>query len=234
MEKKDVFLNTLGKAEKALEKMEEAALVIRWLYETGDYPDAYGQSLKLEEQAEKLVLLTRTLPAYTGAALAFEAVEQILTKNIPVEAGFTAEDWFLVRIPALLPKKAGGSADYVRSFLYPAMKNFFAEKEPVRYRDCVLIYRHVYDRRRPERRMRDHDNIEVNMVSDIIALYVMPDDDPGTCAHYYCSAAGNTERTEVYVVPKKDFPIWLVLEKMIPEEGVKLYEERLKKDEKDM
>ena len=234
MGKSDVFLKTLDKGEKALEKMEETALVIRWLYETGDYQDAYGQALKLEEQAERLVLLTRTLPAYTGAAFASEAVEQILARTIPVEIGFTAEDWFLVRIPALLPKKEGGSADYVRSFLYPAMRQFFFEKEPVCYRDCVLIYRHVYDEKRPERKMRDHDNIEVNMVSDIIALYVMPDDDPGTCAHYYCSAAEEAERTEVYVVPKEEFPIWLVLEKMIPKEGVMLYEERLKKAEKDM
>lgn len=95
---------------------------------------------------------------------------------------------------------------------------------PVRYRDCVLIYRHVYSRDRPERRYRDHDNIEVNMVSDIVALYVMPDDSPKVCAHYYCSVSGMDERTEVYVVPKKDFPLWLVTERAMPDEGVRLYE----------
>ena len=92
---------------------------------------------------------------------------------IPVEIGFTEERWFCLRIPALLPKKAGGSADYIRSFLYPAMRAFFEKRPPVRYQDCVLIYRHVYDRARPERKMRDHDNIEINMVSDIVAMYVI-------------------------------------------------------------
>ncbi len=98
---------------------------------------------------------------------------------------------------------------------------------PVRYNNCVLIYRHVYDAARPERQRRDHDNIEINMVSDIVAMYVMPDDGPSICSHYYCSAAGTEDRTEVYVVPRESFPIWLVTEKAMPSEGVKLYAERL-------
>ena len=82
--------------------------------------------------------------------------------------------------------------------------------------------------------MRDHDNIEINMVSDIIAMYVMPDDGPATCAHYYLSAVGNGDRTEVYVVPKSEFPMWLAQEKSIPQEGVKLYENRREMWKKDM
>ena len=97
----------------------------------------------------------------------------------------------------------------------------------MRYQDCVLIYRHVYDRARPERKMRDHDNIEINMVSDIVAMYVMPDDSPAVCSHYYCSTAGQEERTEVYVVPKKEFPIWLAMENTMPDEGVELYEKKV-------
>lgn len=190
--------------------------------------------MKLEETAERLVLLTRALPAYTGAPQAWSEVEKIVSACIPVKIGFTAEGWFSLRIPALLPKKEAGSADYIRSFLYPAMRDFFQDHPPVRYSDCVLIYRHVYDRSRPERKMRDHDNIEINMVSDIVAMYVMPDDGPSVCSHYYCSAEGPEDRTEVYVVPKRDFPVWLVMEKMMPEKGVELYENGQIEPEKDM
>lgn len=147
-----------------------------------------------------------------------------MTETIPVEIGFTAEGWFALRIPALLPKKISGSADYIRSFLYPAMRSFFHDKFPVRYRDCVLVYRHVYDRNRPERRWRDHDNIEVNMVSDIIALYVLPDDTPAVCSHYYCSAAASDDRTEVYVVPKRISRFGLSRKRQCPDKGVMLYE----------
>lgn len=72
---------------------------------------------------------------------------------------------------------------------------------------------------------RDHDNIEVNIVADIVALYTLPDDKPDVCNHYYCSAAAEKERTEVYVVPKADFQKWLDVEKMMPDKGVKLLPE---------
>ena len=40
----------------------------------------------------------------------------------------------------------------------------------------MLVYRHVYDKDYPERNMRDHDNIEINQVTDIVALFTMVDD----------------------------------------------------------
>lgn len=226
MDRKQTFLKTLDKVYMLIKKLKEQEVLVRWLYHAGDLEETYGQSLKLEADTEKLVLLTRSLPAYTGSPRVMDDVENILAECIPVKIGFTAQNWFLVRLPGLLPKKSAGSAEYIRSFLYPAMRSFFAGKEPVRYEDCVLIYKHIYDEKRPERRYRDHDNIEINMVSDIIALYVMPDDGPFVCSHYYCSAAGSHDLTEVYVVPKEEFVQWLMLEKIMPKEGVRLFENR--------
>ena len=102
------------------------------------------------------------------------------------------------------------------------------------YPDCVLILRHVYSRERPERQWRDHDNLEVNIVSDIVALYTMPDDGPGVCNHFYCSAAAEHERTEVYVVPKVDFQKWLAVEKSMTDDGVALAGNRGIHSQKDM
>lgn len=64
----------------------------------------------------------------------------------------------------------------------------------------------------------------VRMVSDCIALYAMTDDAPGLCSHYYCSAAATAERTEVYVVPQREFTAWLEAEKTMPDKGVKLHD----------
>lgn len=125
---------------------------------------------------------------------------------------YARRGWFLLKIPALLPKKGTGSPIYIQQYLYPALRRYFDGKPPARYRSCVLAYRHVYQRGRPERAYRDHDNIEVNMVTDIITLYLLPDDAPRRCAHYYCSAAGEVDCTEVYVVPASRFPEWLAAE----------------------
>lgn len=220
------FVQTLAKLESQVKKLNVLLSNTKFMYENGNIELAYEIAMRMADMAERTVLLARALPAYTGNPLAGSEIQNLIDVSIRIEIGFTEQGWFTIRIPLLLPKKEEGSADYVRSFLYPVMQRFFCNKEPVRYGGCVLIYRHVYSIYRPERKRRDHDNIEINMVSDIIALYVMEDDAPSLCSHYYCSAAAEEERTEVYVIPKTDFSAWLEAEKTMPDEGVKLYDER--------
>lgn len=224
METNNTFANALLSMESQVKKLGMELSNTRRMYDIGNMKLTFEVALRLADVSERTTLLARTLPAYTGNPRAAREMDIVMERNIPVEIGFSMEGWFCVRIPLLLPKKNAGSASYVRSFLYPSLQEFFKDKPPIRYHGCVLIYRHVYDEKRPERQHRDHDNIEVNMVSDAIALYVMEDDAPSVCNHYYCSAAGTVERTEVYVVPTEDFPIWLATEKAIPDEGVVLYE----------
>jgi len=185
---------------------------------------AYTAAFEAADYSEKLTNVCRELPAFTGHPKARITIENAISSTFPIEIGFTAEGWFSLRIPILLPKKRKGSPAYLTDPLYPAMKRFWHGKQPIKYPDNILIFRHVYNRRRPERQFRDHDNIELNRVADIVALYVMVDDSPKRCRHYYCSASGNTERTEVYVVPRCEFKNWLEHEDNIPDKGVNLYE----------
>ena len=234
MEQKSLFIRTLDKLESRLKKLNTQIAGVRWFYESGSRDVAYEHALGLEDNMERAALLARELPSCTGHPRARADVEAVMEKAVPVSIGFTEEGWFVLRFPALLPKKEKGSKDYVRGFLYPAMDRFFEGKQPVRYPSCVLIYRHVYNRERPERAKRDHDNYEINMVTDIIAAYVLPDDGPEVCSHFYCTAEGNEERTEVFVVPREDFANWLQIEKAMPEKGVTLYETRRKQSEGNM
>lgn len=218
------FRKGLVKVERNIRRMEGLAVTARWYWDSENPTAAYEKTLALAETAERTLLTARDLPVCTGAPKAREEVTRISRNCIPVEMGFTGNNWFCIRFPALLPKKETGSAQVVRSFLYPALGEFFQRLPPVRYRDCVLIFRHVYSRDRPERQRRDHDNIEVNMVADAVAFYTMPDDGPLVCARYYCSAAAKSDRTEVYVVPQCDFKYWLAMEAGMPEEGVQLHD----------
>ena len=229
-----IFLEVLGRAESKLKQMSQQMENIRWMAENGRYDAALEHALRLEYNSERLTLLTRALPGYTGNPLARAHVEKAIREAVPVEVGYTEQGWFCLRMPLLLPKKSNGSADYIRGYLYPAMQRFFQDKPSVRYPECALIFRHVYNEDRPERERRDHDHIEVNIVSDIVALYTLPDDGPGVCNHFYCSAAAKTERTEVYVVPLEDFPAWLDVEENMPETGLPLSEYSGKEAEKHM
>lgn len=218
------FEQTLERIDRMLASMTNRVDLIRSLYENRCMQPCYIQTLRLEENAERLVLQARSLPVYTGSRSAIDEVAQIIQDTIPVEMGFTEEGWFCLRIPMLLPKKESGSVNWLRGFLFPAMSEFFNKRVPVLYADCVIIFRHVYARDYPERRWRDHDNIETKMVTDVVALYVMPDDGPKFCCYYACSDADSSERTEVYVVPREEFPQWLEQQKFIPEGGVLLHE----------
>lgn len=234
MEQNNSFQKVLDRVEKKAVKLWNQLRLVKDFCQGHQMQMAYEQAMRLEETAERLVLLTRVLPAYTGSDVAKLEVNNTMKLCIPVDMGFTAQGWFWLCIPALLPKKGSGSADYIRSFLYPAMQEYFHGKEPVRFADCVLVYRHVYSRDRPERRMRDHDNIETNMVSDIVAMYVMPDDAPSICSHYECSVMGEDDRTEVYVVPRMDLPQWLLQENEKFGEEENVHEKISETAEKDM
>ena len=224
MESINSFVHLLDKIEVQDHRLGMTLKNLRCLTGGKNMQLAYAAALRLVEDSEKMTLLTRALPAYTGNPQASQDMDRFVEKAVPVEVGFTMEGWFCVRMPFLLPKKEKGSASYIRGILYPALRKFLRNKEPTRYPESVMIFRHVYDKDRPERRYRDHDNIEVNMVSDTVAMYVLSDDAPPYCDHFYCSAASTWERTEVYVVPLQDFTQWLVLEHLIPDEGVMLYE----------
>lgn len=217
--KKEIFL-----ADKQLKKAQESMEAIKQNLNAGDIKGAYASTFEFADTAEKLTLTARQLPAYTGNPQAQKISEQIITDNIPVRIGFTPEGWFGVIIPALLPKKQKGSADYIRGYLYLAMSDFFRSKPPIRYTDCVLIFRHIYRRDHPERHYRDHDNIEVNMVADIIALYVLFDDSPFHCSHYYCSMPGDENKTEIFIVPQNKFVTWITDAKTNSNKAVILYE----------
>ena len=218
------FERCLDSANRRIGKVWAALEETQTFQRVGNMAGAYAAAFEAAIHSEKLTLLTRALPAYTGHPGAKAMMERTVQDEFPIEIGFTVEGWFCLRIQALLPKKNKGSVDYLTEPLYLAMKRFWHRKLPVRYPCNVTVFRHVYSRERPER--RDHDNIELNRVLDVVAVYVMPDDSALRCAHYYCSASGGSERTEVYVVPQSEFIDWLAMKDSIPEEGVTLYENR--------
>lgn len=222
--KKGNFRQTAIRIEMMITEAKDVAESLAILCEKGDMAEANEMAFRLEETTEKVVLLTRALPAYTGSQSAKSEVNHIIADVVHVDIGYTKEGWFSVRMPMLLPKKEHGSADYIRQILYPAMKRFFKGKATNKLDEAVIVFRHIYTEERPERRARDHDNIETNMVSDIAAMFTIVDDSPNHCSHLYISALGNEERTEVYVIPKAKLCDFWEAEKTMSKEGEKLYE----------
>ncbi len=221
---KDVFLTKLRSIERRAKSIIFDAQIARQAYETCETEIAYQYAMKLEDTAERLTLTARELPVYTWKDGAKEDVENQYSELLNIKIGFTQTGLLAVIMQFLLPKKEKGSAEYIRQNLYAALSKYFKDKPYFKMRDVFIVYRHVYDERYPERKMRDHDNIEINMVNDCISTFVLEDDSPGICNHCYMSAVGCGERTEVYVIPKAKIQEWFDFEKTIPKGGGKLYE----------
>ena len=223
--------------EKALDDaIRSAEKLVRKLKALKNLPGAeekLASSTAAAKLSEGVTLRVRSLPGHTGHPMAREHLRSAIREAVPVELGFTEQGWFCLRMPMLLPRKEKSSRSYLRGFLYPALEEFTAGLEPIRYPNCVMIFRHVYDHRRPEREYRDHDNIELNAVVDALAMFLLPDDSPMRCRHYYCSAAGIIERTEVYLVPRGEYQAWLELEDHILDIGISLLPKPPKGAEKD-
>ena len=214
----DNFKKEFTKAKRTLGQFYRAWNKLESCIEYNDENGAYDYSLETERIAERLIFQLRNLATYSGDKEACEAVVKNIQERALVEVGYTKEGWFRLSIPALLPRKEKGNPEYVRSLIYPAMSDFFTGKQIEKFKDCTLVYLHTYDVNRPKREWRDHDNVEVNAVTDIVALFVMLDDSPHICEHYYASKSGMENRTEVFVLPKRD------LEKFRTQKG--LYDSR--------
>ena len=207
------FDEMLLKAQHQQQKIQESLYLTHALENKCQFESAGDETLRLAAKAEKFAVTTRELAYLTGRPDAKELVDAIIEENVPVTAEFTPEGWFKLCFPAMLPRKEGGNVDYIRGILYPPMKRFSASNDPRReFNDSVIVFRHVYDYQRPERLFRDHDNIEINAVVDILSLFLLRSDSPLRLTHHYCSVRGKADCTEVYIVEQEDFiPFLLAL-----------------------
>ena len=201
--------------DSAIQETEKLLKALHGIVESRDLETALELSVTAAKISEGVALKTRALPAHTCHPRAERAAQEAISESVPVEIRLTEEGWFYLCMPILLPRKEKSPRNYLRGFLYPALASFVRERLPIRYRDCVMIFRHTYDRNRPEREYRDHDNIELNTVVDAVAMFFLVDDTPFECRHYYCSVVGDEESTEVFIVPRNAFGVWLSQEKNI-------------------
>ena len=200
------FDEMLLKAQRQLQKIQESLYLTHALENKCQFESAGEETHRLAAKAEKFAVLIRELARGTGNPNAKEIVEAIIEENVPVTAEFTQEGWFKLCFPAMLPRKEGGGVEYIRGILHPAMMRFSKTNDPRReFNNSVIIFRHVYDYQRPDRLFRDHDNIEINAVVDILTLHLLRSDSPMQLEHHYCSARGMASGTEVYIVERKDF-----------------------------
>lgn len=197
---------------------------IRELYRDDRQEQAYGFSLMTVKATEELALNVRHLAVSLNVPCAEKDVQRMVDQSFKVEIGFTEHEYFCVRMPLLIPGKDDYSLRYLKNNLSEVLHRFYEYRPPIESKRSIVVFRHVYDRKRsPWERVVPAD-AEVDCVIKLIFQYIFRDIYAVDFRHYHCCAVGEGERTEVYVVPLSAFGHWFIQEDTIPEKGWTLYD----------
>lgn len=105
-----------------------------------------------------------------------------------------------ITMPLLLPKRNCGifpELDTLRELL-----SLYFDEIP-RYRDCTIIFQHVYSDTRNPRDIRDHDNLESRSVLNAIERFLLTSDSGYYCTNIHMTRFGKKDCTIITLLPGK-------------------------------
>lgn len=117
-------------------------------------------------------------------------------------------------LPFLLPHRKSKYTDYIYQPLFLAMEKWCREREKKGlevpdFREAVVCFCHVYDKGKPEIRVRDHDNIEEKQVVDALGTFFLESDGGLYLDTYHTTVMGDGDRTKVFLMEKERFGDWI-------------------------
>lgn len=216
------FETLAKKVQKDVTVLEAKLNLLMQMYQEGKEDEADDLLNEAILLTKKMSIRNREMVLSNSSTNAKEDLEKILAEEHPMKIGFTPQGWFGIRMQPLALTEKIASKEFIRGIIYPAMRNFFADKSTVRYDKCVVAYRHVLDENLKYTGRPDYTNSEIKMVTDTVAMYVMVDDNPRHCDLYHCCILGAEPHTEVYVIPEEEFIDWVKLEDTLSDEGLPL------------
>lgn len=193
------------KTEYLLKKLRDAEQLSK--KDIQKYFDVTGS---IQKNAESICLKARLLPLKTGHPQAKTLICENSAHLCGIKIDDTLKNWIYIEMPVLLPKKETSGVQYIRDSLNFALLNYFKNRERSYYKEtAIMIFNHCYSEARNYKIYRDHDNIEINAVSDLLALNFLYDDSPAYCQHFHYTTINDKDMTKIYVVPISHFKEWL-------------------------
>lgn len=159
--------------------------------------DKYNVLIKDITEIYNLVISKMT-ESYNRA----EATEKVL--SIQCEAAEVTfdeiKDGIRIMLPRNLPKKKAFTDKYdialFRNSYMKAFGEYFSE-QPKHFKEKVLIHIHSVFLKKSE--MLDYDNMAIKQILDIIALFMLVDDNPTRYDLYMSASVGNERQTIITI-----------------------------------
>ena len=171
------------------------------------------------------------------AALRAESITQSLRHLVYDAANDTKKDYLVdaaqiqgisvcenngivkIQLPCLIPKRSKRGSAFIADPLSTVLRKFVHDHQPscLPFLHCVISITHVYDKTLPIKgRVRDHDNIELKGIMDVINMYLLTDDVGTLCDIYSTSKTGSADMTRITIMEQDMFPEWILRHKNSP------------------
>lgn len=113
-------------------------------------------------------------------------------------------------LPCLLPKrKQRHSTEYLTDPLYFSLSRYADGHMLPMYKHCVVCFCHIYSKELPVGRIRDYDNLEMKQLLDVLATFIMEDDNGLLVDAYNTTELGEKDCTCICVMDRFRFTKWL-------------------------
>lgn len=173
-------------------------------FEKNNLTEIIDETNTLQILTEKLVRIARQLPVVIASPSIRKRIKKNIVNvhNIHVEVN---SDFAFINIPFLLNKKEQGNPLFIKETLYAAFEMYFEDNNYITFtEEMVIIFEHRY--MKGYKSYRDHDNIDVNMIVDVMTCFFLKDDSPNILSHFYTAKTGCEENeTHVYLIKKSNF-----------------------------
>lgn len=203
---KKMIQKKLIECNEDLDGISKKLYEVREMEQNNDFEGYRDTSLEISRRAERFACRVRELVSDT---VFYNRNEFMLNmskfQGIEIEK---EEEWVKIVLPFLLPKRrVTHSCSFIIDPLKYVINSFISKTRIKRFGDCVVCFRNIYTIN--GKVIKDHDNIETKQVLDVVTEYFLVDDTGLLCSNFYTTAIGESERTEVYVIPKANFEKWI-------------------------
>jgi len=119
-----------------------------------------------------------------------------------------------ITLPCLIPCRKKKPTDFIVAPLYAVLEQF-VDRPPdnpfERFTHCTISITHVYNKELfGKGRDRDHDNIEIKGIIDVVNTFLLTDDTGNLCDIFNTSEISDTDMTRITIMKKDMFPKWLL------------------------
>lgn len=204
------FESLFKRIKTNLDNIEKSISLIDALKKSLDYKSLLAETFHLAYLSEIFTNNVRGLAINTGIDKSYndKKMNEIFHKALDFRLDYILDGKVVkLKINRLLPKKEHGSATYIRTTLHEFLKQERKQGKIKRFKEPIVIcFQHVYTN---AYEVRDHDNIELNAIVDLIALFFLNDDSPRFLDHFYTAKMDDRAYTNIYLIPKTQFTQFL-------------------------